>query len=74
MKIKYVHFSESDKEKIFDTEKAYKKRPLINILTGLFDEKVLKQTQEEYDKQELEHMEKDRKKGYILSYEVLGGR
>ena len=50
-----------------------KKRPLINILTGLFDEKVLKQTQEEYDRQELEHFEKDSRKGYILSYEVVDG-
>ena len=73
MKIKYVHFSEPEKEKIHDTEIAYQKRNFISLKTGLIDMEKLRQTQEEFDIQQVEFMERDKKKGYILSYEVVDG-
>lgn len=57
MKIKYIHFSEPNKVKIYDTEVALKKSPY-------------KMPQEKFDKIELQHMERDKQKGYILSYEI----
>lgn len=59
MKIKYVHFSEPENEKIYDTEVALKRNPSIH------------KTQEEFDQFELRHMERDKSKGYILSYEII---
>lgn len=59
MRIKYVHFSEPNKEKIYDTVKSLKNNPFI------------KKTQEEFDQFELEKMRKDKERGHILSYEVL---
>jgi len=59
MKIKYVHFSEPNEEKIYDTEDALRKNPFY------------KMTQEKFDELELKHMERDKEKGHILSYEIL---
>lgn len=59
MKIKYIHSSNPNKEKIYDTEKALKNNSFI------------KKSQEDFDKLELENMERDKQKGYIISYEVL---
>ena len=65
MKIKYVHWSEPDREKIFDTEQAYRNSAgLRNLLNDT-------RTQEECDAWELKHLEEDKQKGYILSYEVM---
>ena len=65
MKIKYVHFSEPDREKIIDSENAYSASiGLIHALGG-------NPTQKEYDEQLLEHFADDQRKGVILSYEVL---
>lgn len=59
MKIKYVHFSEPNKEKIYDTVKALKNNPFI------------KKTQEEFDQFELGRMAVDKERGHILAYEVI---
>lgn len=56
MKIEYIHFSEPNKVKIYDTEVALKKNAFIRM------------EQEEFDKLELEHMRRDKEKDYILSY------
>lgn len=60
MKIKYIHFSDPETEKIYDTEVSLLRNPFIH------------KTQEEFDQFELENMERDKNKGYILSYEVIG--
>jgi hypothetical protein len=59
MKIKYIHSSNPNKEKIYDTEKALKNNSFYHM------------TQKEFDEMELENMERDKKDGYIISYEVL---
>ena len=59
MKIKYIHFSEPNKEKIHDTK--------IVLRKNLF----IKQSQKEFDAFTLQKMEKDKKEGYILSYEII---
>ena len=59
MIIDYVHFSSPNVKKAYDTVIALKANPSI------------KMSQDDFDKMELEHMERDRKKGYILSYEVI---
>ena len=58
MKIKYIHSSEPDKVNTYDTEIALKNNPFIRL------------SQEAFDKLEIEHMERDKEKGYILSYEI----
>ena len=59
MKIKYIHSSEPIEVKIYDTEKALKNNPFIE------------QTQSDFDKMELANMERDKRKGLILSYEIM---
>lgn len=59
MKIKYIHFTEPDKIKIYDTKVALNKNPFYRM------------TQEEFDKLELSKMERDKQKGHILAYEVV---
>ena len=59
MKIKYIHFSEPNITKIYDTKIALKKNPFYRM------------TQEEFDKLELANMERNKKKGHVLSYEVI---
>lgn len=59
MKVKYVHFSEPDKEKVHDTEIVLKKNRFI------------KKTQIDFDEFTLRKLKEDKAKGYILSYEIL---
>ncbi len=59
MKIKYIHSSEPSEVKIYDTEKALKNNPFIE------------RTQSDFDKMELANMERDKRKGLILSYEIM---
>lgn len=59
MKIKYVHFSEPKKVKIYDTEIALKKNSFYRM------------SQEKFDELELKHMEECKANGRILSYEIL---
>jgi hypothetical protein len=59
MKIKYIHSSEPSKVKIYDTGKALKNNPFIE------------RTQSDFDEMELANMERDKRKGLILSYEIM---
>lgn len=59
MKIKYIHNSEPSKIKVYDTERSLKNNPFI------------KQTQSDFDKMELANMERDKRKGLILSYKII---
>ena len=59
MKVKYVHFSEPDKEKVHDTEIVLKKNRFIT------------KTQIDFDEFTLKKFKADKEKGYILSYEIL---
>lgn len=56
MKIKYVHCSEPEVEKVYDTAVALKNNPFIHM------------PQEEFDKMELAHLENDADAGQILFY------
>ena len=59
MKIRYTHISDPDTEKIYDTEISLKRNSFI------------KMSQEDWDKHELEKMNKDKKNGLILSYRIM---
>lgn len=70
MKIKYVWFSEPEKEKILDTVEARRKMPCFERdLNGNWQPSTM--SQEEYDEQTLVGMEKDKISGRVLSYEVV---
>ena len=59
MLIKYTHWSESEREKTYDTVKALKNNPFIN------------RSQEEFDAWTMERLAKEKEGGFILSYEVI---
>ena len=59
MKIKYIHSSEPDVVKTYDTVRALRNNPFITL------------SQEEFDEFELNKMETDKKYGILLSYEIL---
>ena len=65
MKIRYVHTSEPEVEKIHDTEKSLK--GCIGLIHSLGSDR----TQEEWDQHELKCFERDLKKGLVLSYSVI---
>ena len=62
MKIKYVWHEQPKIEKVFDTKVAFRKLPSI-FTVG--------QTQESFDRRELENFEDKKAKGLVLSYEVI---
>ena len=59
MKVKYVHFSEPEVEKIHDTKRALKNNPFIHM------------TQKEFDEFTLRKFEQNFNEGYILRFEVI---
>lgn len=59
MIIKYIHWSEPEKEKTHDTVKVLKNNPFIT------------KSQEEFDAFTLEHFIKDKERGIVLSYEII---
>lgn len=59
MKIKYIHYSEPEAEKVYDTERAFKNSPSVF------------KTQEEFDTFELKHFAEDKVRGIIISYEII---
>ena len=65
MKIKYIHASAPKAEKIHDTVRAY--RNCLGVLHALGST----QTQDEYDQGELSRFERDKRKGLILSYQIV---
>ena len=58
MKIKYIHFSEPEKVKEYDTEKAYKNNPFLRM------------SQDEFNKRELRSFERRKAEGIILKFDV----
>lgn len=63
MKILYIWHSEPKRKRVYDTEEALKRNPFRRKLDC---------TQEEWDKQELERFERDKKLGKVLEYKVIG--
>lgn len=68
MKIKYVHFSEPEKEKFFDTQKTYRSHVNFNLM---FFPGTNPMTPEEWDAFELSKLKKKLEQGHILSYQVI---
>ena len=65
MKIKYVHISDPETEKVHDTEKAMRNNMgMIRAFGGT-------PSQEVWDGFELDKFKQDKEKGLILWYEVL---
>lgn len=64
MLVKYRHISDSDVEKIHNTERAFKK------ICSPFNPYCCK-TQEEFDAFTLRHLAKDKENGIIISYEIM---
>lgn len=58
MLIEYIHFSEPNRVKVYDTVKSRKNN-------------YIKMTQEDWDKHELKKMEEDKNKGHIISYKII---
>lgn len=70
MKIKYVWFSEPEKEKILDTLEARRKMPHFERdENGNWQPSTM--SQDEYDERTLAGMERDKISGRVLSYEVV---
>lgn len=70
MKIKYIHFTEPEKEKVCDSVALNERDTNFRraFFSGPWDPM---RPQEKYDKYLLEKMEKDKEMGYILSYQVM---
>lgn len=68
MKIKYIHSSEPKKEKIFDTEQAFKN---LQFAITDPDTKLYKKSQAELDEIYKEKFKKDQEKGEIIKYEII---
>ena len=68
MKIKYIHFSEPQKEKIFNTQQAYKN---MQFAINDTNTKLYKKSQKEFDKMYQEIFAEDKEKGVVLSYEII---
>lgn len=49
MKVKYVHFSEPEVEKIHDTKKALKNNPFIHMTQKEFDEFTLRKFEQNFN-------------------------
>ncbi len=65
MKIKYIHISDPEAERVHDTERAMRNNMgMIRAFGG-------NPSQEVWDRFELEKFEQDKEKGLILRYEVL---
>ena len=60
MLIKYIHISEPEREKIHDTTLVLKNNPFITM------------SQEEFDNFTLLKLARDKEKGIVISYEVMG--
>ncbi len=65
MKIKYVHASAPEEEKVHDTVKSL--RGGLGVIHVFGDEK----SQKDWDAEELARFERDLQKGLVLSYEVI---
>lgn len=61
MKIQYIHASDPETVKIFDTVKVYHNPNNPRVFA----------TQEDFDNFELGHFARDKEQGTIISYEVV---
>ena len=68
MKIRYIHSSDPETEKILDTEKSLKGSG------GILHTMGFNPSQEEWDEHELNRFEQDKEKGLILSYSIATGQ
>jgi hypothetical protein len=59
MVIKYIHISNPEVEKFYDTERAFQNPPRIY------------KTQQEFDEFELKHFAEDKERGIVISYEIV---
>lgn len=69
MKIKYVHVSDPQKEKLCDTVVWNKSE--TRFTRRFFRPEEPMTPQDEYDKWILKSMKSDKKKGYILFYQII---
>lgn len=67
MKVKYVHSSDPEVEKIYDTKKSLE--GCIGLIHSLGSDRTLA----EWDKHELMCFERDKAKGLVLSYSIVEG-
>lgn len=63
MKIEYVWYTDPKRKRVYDTETSFNRCPISLKKSG--------QTQEEWDKQEIESFEKNKKRGLVLEYKVI---
>lgn len=66
MKIKYVHISDPNTEKVMDSRKQQREDEIIGRIF-----RSERKTPEEYDRYLLEKLEKDKTKGLIIRYEIV---
>lgn len=66
MKIKYVHSSDPNTEKVMDSRKQQR---IDENIGRLFS--IERKTPEEYDRYLLEKLEKEKTKGRIIRYEIV---
>lgn len=59
MIVEYIHASNPDEIKTYDTEKALRKNPCI------------KMSQQQFDEFELRNFARDLKKGLVISYRII---
>lgn len=67
MKIRYIHSSDPEAEKIHDTEKSLKG------CAGILHTMRSNPSQKEWDEHELKRFEQDKENGLILSYSIAKG-
>lgn len=66
MKIRYRHISDPNTDKIHDVEKAWvETRNFVHAITGE------KHTLKQFEEQTLKNLERDKRYGVILEYEVI---
>lgn len=65
MKIRYTHASNPGKERIYNTDDAYK-----NLL-GFWENTGVKKTREQFANEELVRFQENHFKGFVLSFEVI---
>ena len=61
MKVRYVHSSEPEKVKIYDTDKSYDNNLFVTA----------SKTRKQWVEEELGRFERDKQKGLVLEYEVM---
>lgn len=68
MKIKYIWYEEPEKPRMFDTQRGYAEQ---RARSRFYPETSFNGTQSEWDDFQISHLERDKKRGLVLSYDVL---